>query len=72
MFDGSGSIAEGTIVSYGWDFGDGTTADGERVEHIYQEPGYYPVTLTVINDLGLKDTTLPLWFFAIAGGVSCY
>ena len=72
LFDGSGSIAEGAIVSYEWNFGDGTTADGERVEHTYQEPGYYPVTLTVINDLGLKDTTLPLWFFAITGGVSCY
>ncbi|MCP3941126.1 MAG: PKD domain-containing protein [Desulfobacteraceae bacterium] len=38
------------IVSYIWDFGDGTT-DYERItKHTYTSPGTYPVTLTVINN----------------------
>jgi len=29
-----------------WDFGDGETAEGESVSHVYAEPGSYTVTLT--------------------------
>jgi 3',5'-cyclic AMP phosphodiesterase CpdA len=29
-----------------WDFGDGQTAEGESVSHVYAEPGSYAVTLT--------------------------
>lgn len=55
-FDGSGSSDDGTIVSYSWDFGDGSTATGVRVSHIYSTPGNYTVTLTVTDNGGLTDT----------------
>ena len=29
-----------------WEFGDGTTAAGQRVRHRYSQPGNYTVTLT--------------------------
>ena len=52
-FDASASTdADGTIVSYSWDFGDGTTADGATVSHIYGDVGSYIVTLTVTDDFG--------------------
>ena len=52
-FDGSGSYdPDGEIVSYDWDFGDGTTAWGETVSHTFNYPGVYTVTLTVIDDQG--------------------
>jgi hypothetical protein len=45
--DGSGStIAAGQFT---WDFGDGSTAEGKRVEHRFQQPGIRKVTLTVTD-----------------------
>lgn len=44
---------DGTVVSYEWDFGDGTTvASGESVRHSYKALGRYFVTLTVTDDHG--------------------
>jgi len=43
---------DGTIGAYRWDFGDGTTADGATASHVYDRPGTYAVTLTVIDDAG--------------------
>lgn len=37
------------IVSYRWDFGDGTTDDGAVVQHTYTQAGNYTVTL-IVND----------------------
>ena len=43
-FDASGS--EGAIVTYQWDFGDGNTAVGEKVQHNWSQGGLYFVVLT--------------------------
>jgi PKD repeat protein len=59
-FDGLASIdADGTIVSYSWNFGDGSMADGATVSHVYGDIGSYTVTLTVTdNDGGIGVDTL--------------
>ena len=44
--------SDGTIVSYLWDFGDGTTASGIFVDHVYGMAGTYSVSLLVIDDQG--------------------
>jgi len=47
-FDASGSSDEdGRIVSYLWDFGDGNSATGTRVNHSYYNPGVYKVKLKI-------------------------
>jgi len=57
-FDAGGSSdADGTIASYDWTFGDGTTASGETVSHTYASTGSYDATLTVTDDDGRTDTT---------------
>jgi PKD repeat protein len=53
-FDGSGS--SGTISTYLWSFGDGTSAQGVTVSHSYASPGTYPVTLTVYGPGGLQSS----------------
>jgi PKD repeat protein len=56
-FNGSGSYdPDGTIVSYFWDFGDGTNNSGEIVIHVYDTPGDYIAILTVTDDDGATDT----------------
>ncbi len=50
-FDGSGSAdPDGTVKSYAWTFGDGTTGTGATPTHTYAAPGSYPVKLTVTDD----------------------
>lgn len=47
-FDASKSYdPDGGPLTYHWDFGDGATADGVRVEHTYAQGGSYRVRLTV-------------------------
>ena len=56
--DASGSSdSDGTITSYEWSFGDGTTGSGESTTHSYTQPGTYIVTLTVTDDDGATDST---------------
>ncbi len=52
-FDGSASYDPGTIVSYHWDFGDGTTATGPAPAKTFTEMGDHQVMLTVTDDDGL-------------------
>ncbi len=51
-FDASDSFSTKGIVSYLWDFGDGTTSSEMRVDHTYEKPGRYTVTLTVTDKAG--------------------
>lgn len=52
-FDGSASSdADGTIVSYAWEFGDGAQASGQQLTHRYAAPGHYGVRLTVTDNRG--------------------
>ena len=57
-FDGSGSYDGNDPpleLTYHWDFGDGTTADGISIDHSYSSVGDYYVTLTVNNSEGVHD-----------------
>ena len=57
-FDGSGSSDnDGTILSYAWNFGDGTTATGVTANHTYTAPGNFSARLTVTDNLGASNST---------------
>jgi PKD repeat protein len=55
-FDAGGSSDNVGIVSYEWNFGDGTTATGKTTTHIYTILGPYTVTLTVKDAAGNTAT----------------
>lgn len=57
VLNGSNSYdPDGEIVSYEWDFGDGSTGEGKIVQHTYENDGVYTVTLNVTDDYGDWDT----------------
>jgi len=57
-FDGSSSSdADGTIVSFAWNFGDGTTGFGMTVSHTYSTAGTYTARLTVTDNQSASNST---------------
>ena len=48
--------AEGDAASYSWQLGDGATAEGQEVRHVYARPGVYTATVTGISAAG--ETTV--------------
>ena len=57
VYGGSHSFdPDGTIVTYDWDFGDGSRANGEIVSHVFTQAGTYTTVLTVVDNAGETAT----------------
>lgn len=48
--------ADGSIVSYEWIFGDGTTGTGVSANHVYSTAGTYTAQVKVTDNAGLSST----------------
>ncbi|MEA3281423.1 MAG: PKD domain-containing protein [Euryarchaeota archaeon] len=80
IFNGSASYdpsTDGSVINYGWNFGDGENGTGETVEHVYSSSlwngtGYEPfeVCLTVNDNGDLLSSTLISVNVYIAGDVN--
>ena len=56
-FDGTNSSdPDGSIASYAWNFGDGTTGSGATPTHHYNQAGTYTVSLAVTDNRGGQST----------------
>ena len=61
FFDGgSSSDPDGDVLSFVWDFGDGSGGEGIRPNHFYESVGNFTVTLTV-TDPGNLSSTAETW-----------
>jgi beta-lactamase superfamily II metal-dependent hydrolase/chitodextrinase len=52
--------SDGSITAYKWNMGDGSLKEGAQVTHMYQTPGKYQVTLTVMDNDG-ADGQVSTW-----------
>jgi hypothetical protein len=62
MFDASGLLNAGSGINLNgasvvWNFGDGTSATGSTVKHVYAQPGLYQASVTVTLSNGQKVST---------------
>jgi PKD repeat protein len=57
LFDATASTdPDGTIVSYQWDFGDGSRESLSEVAHTFASSGTFNVRLTVTDNVGITGT----------------
>ncbi len=68
----SSNDPDGELVGWEWDLGDGSTASGATVEHRYDEPGTYAVTLTVTDDDGQAASTTQDVVVSLADPVAAF
>jgi DNA/RNA endonuclease G (NUC1)/PKD repeat protein len=61
------------VLTYAWDFGDGTTGTGATPQHTYADNGNYVVTLTVSDAAGAEATaTTSVTVFNVAPAVNAF
>jgi PKD repeat protein len=59
---------DGSIVSYAWNFGDGTSTSGPVVSHAFASSGTYTVRLTVTDGGGASSSVER--YLAVSGGAT--
>lgn len=70
-FDATSSTPNGgTIVTYQWDFGDSSFAEGETLTHVFTFAGNYTVTLNVTDSEGAWNTTFKSVMISESGSIS--
>jgi PKD repeat protein len=51
-FSALGIVSAQPVMTYLWEFGDGTTGSGQSPTHVYHRPGRYTVTLVMFSGVG--------------------
>jgi gliding motility-associated-like protein len=59
----------GSIVSWSWSFGDGSSSTIQNPQHTYLNSGNYSVTLTVVNSSGCSRTIVKPNYITVSPGV---
>lgn len=68
FFDSS-STSTGMVISWVWDFGDGTTSTLQNPVHTYNSPGTFQVCLTITTSSGCVSTIC--YNVVVGGGSNC-
>ncbi|MBL8262711.1 MAG: PKD domain-containing protein [Xanthomonadaceae bacterium] len=69
-FTDTSTDSDGSIVSRSWDFGDGATSTATNPSRTYAAAGTYNVTLTVVDDGGLKHSRTAAVTVSSGGGTA--
>jgi hypothetical protein len=68
QFSDSSYVTGGNVVSWFWDFGDGTSSTLQNPLHVYSASGSYDVSLTVTSDSGCTATITQNSFVTVYPG----
>jgi PKD repeat protein len=60
----------GTIVSWDWDFGDGTTSTLQNPSHTFNTGGFYTITLLVVSSTGCRAIISKGGYIRVLAGVN--
>lgn len=70
QFSDRSTSTSGNIVSWEWDFGDGSRSTAQNPSHSYTTTGFYNVSLTVTSSTGCKNMTVANRYIRIVSGVN--
>jgi PKD repeat protein len=68
-FTDNSTAGSGTISTWFWDFGDGSTSTQQNPSHVYNSAGSFTVTLRVSNSSGCTKTFTRTQYINITSGV---
>ncbi len=64
QYNDQSTIQTGSIETWDWELGDGSTSNIEDPYHVYLESGDMPVQLIVTSDMGCRDTAInPIFIY---------
>ena len=66
-FTGSGAGMQGGALAYSWSFGDGASANGQTVTHVFSREGTFTATLTVTTRGGSATATVVVQARGLSG-----
>lgn len=69
-FTDQSNMPNGSIVSWLWDFGDGTTSTLQNPSKTYTKNGFYTVSLKVVSNTGCTNAAASPRFIRIVNGVT--
>lgn len=69
QFKDSSAAGSGTLVSWQWDFGDGTLSTLQNPSHTYTRAGSFNITLRVVNSNGCSQLLNKASFIKMQNGV---
>jgi PKD repeat protein len=60
---------QGSITSWSWNLGDGSTSNQQSPSHAYSQTGYYNVSLKVTNSGGCSNTAAVSRYLRVVNGI---
>jgi gliding motility-associated-like protein len=69
QFTDNSTPGQGSITSWTWTFSDGTVSNQQNPSHTFSQPGYYGVSLTVVNSGGCSNTAAGSRYLRVVDGI---
>jgi gliding motility-associated-like protein len=69
QFADQSTAGQGSITSWSWDLGDGSSSSQQNPAHSYTQNGYYNISLKVTNSGGCSNTSTLVRYVRVVDGV---